>query len=253
MGFFLSKILPLALFPLGFSLILLCLSLFWDFRFRRQLVFTAAFLLWFFSLGLVSQSLWRLLELPWQRRLATEAEDADAIVVLSGGRHPVPGSSRLTEWHDPDRFLAGVDLYFAGKAPLLFFTGGSSPFYPGQAPEGDFYIHEAASLGIPFASMASTPPVSNTLEEAISIRRLLPARRPRVLLVTSAFHMRRAKHLFELQGLKVSPFPVDFQSRALWAGPPWRDPTQWLPSAHALDQSSRALRELLGRLVYRIW
>ncbi|NDD46460.1 MAG: YdcF family protein, partial [Synechococcaceae bacterium WB9_4xB_025] len=47
--------------------------------------------------------------------------------------------------------------------------------------------------------------------------------------------------------------PVDFQVRGAWAGPLWRDPTQWLPSAQALDASSRALRELLGRLVYRVW
>ena len=100
--------------------------------------------------------------------------------------------------------------------------------------------------------MASTPPVVNTAEEAVAIARLLPGR-PRILLVTSAFHMRRAQRLFERQGLVVQPFPVDFQARGAWAGPLWRDPSQWLPSARALDDSSRALRELLGRLVYRTW
>ena len=49
------------------------------------------------------------------------------------------------------------------------------------------------------------------------------------------------------------PFPVDFQARVSWAGPLWRDPTQWLPSARALDDSSRAMRELIARLVYRSW
>ena len=63
--------------------------------------------------------------------------------------------------------------------------------------------------------------------------------------------MRRAQRLFERQGMEVIPFPVDFQARARWAGPIWRDPTQWLPSADALASSSRALRELLGRLIYR--
>ena len=96
-------------------------------------------------------------------------------------------------------------------------------------------------------------PVLNTADEAVAIRRLLPARQSRVLLVTSAFHMCRAQRLFERQGLQVLPFPVDFQARGRWAGPLWRDPTQWLPSAGALDNSSRALRELLGRLVYRAW
>ena len=93
----------------------------------------------------------------------------------------------------------------------------------------------------------------NTADEAIAIRRLLPDRQPRVLLVTSAFHMRRAQRLFECQGMLVLPFPVDFQTRVRWGRPLWHDPTQWLPSATALDNSSRALRDLLGRLVYGTW
>lgn len=250
MAYWLSKLLPLALLPLGLSLILLLVGLIGRWRWP---VITAGLMLCFFSLGLVSQSLWRWLEVPWQRRMAMDAPQADAIVVLSGGRHPAPGSARLSEWHDPDRFLAGVDLFRAGKAPRLLFTGGASPFSPGQHPEGQHYLQEAASLGVPEAAMASTPPVVNTAEEARAIRRLLPASQSRVLLVTSAFHMRRSQRLFERQGLQVLTFPVDFQARGRWAGPLWRDPTQWMPSARALDQSSRALRELLGRLVYRAW
>ena len=159
----------------------------------------------------------------------------------------------MSEWEDPDRFLAGVDLFRAGKAPRLLFTGGASPFRPDQLPEGKHYLQQAALLGVPEAAMASTPPVLNTAEEAMAISRLLPARQSRVLLVTSAFHMRRAQRLFERQGMQALPFPVDFQARGRWAGPLWRDPTQWLPSARALDDSSRAMRELLGRLVYGAW
>ena len=106
--------------------------------------------------------------------------------------------------------------------------------------------------------MQSTKPVVNTAEEAIAIHQLLQGSdpvtiSPCILLVTSAFHMRRAQRLFERQGLKVVPFPVDFQVRGQWVGPLLRDPTQWFPTAGALDGSSRALRELLGRLVYRAW
>ena len=249
MAYILSKLLPLALLPLGLSLILLLLGLLARWRWP---VITALLLLWVFSLGLVSQGLWRWLEAPWTRQPAAAAPSADAIVVLSGGRHPAPGSARVSEWHDPDRFLAGLDLYRAGKAPRLLFTGGASPFRPGQPPEGERYLREAQQLGIPAAAMASTPPVVNTAEEAAAVAQLLPARAP-ILLVTSAFHMGRAQRLFERQGLVVQPFPVNFQARGAWAGPLWRDPSQWLPSAQALDGSSRALRELLGRIVYRVW
>ena len=212
-SYFLSKSLPLAVMPLGLGLILLVLGLIGRWRWP---VIAALLLLWVFSLGLVSQGLWRWLEAPWQRRAATAAPRADAIVVLSGGRHPAPGAARLSEWEDPDRFLADLDLYRAGKAPRLLFTGGASPFRPGQPPEGQRYLQEERQIGILAAAMASTPPVVSTAEEAIAIRRLLAApssslsaSSPRILLVTSVFHMRRAQRLFERQGLMVLPFPVD--------------------------------------------
>ena len=77
--------------------------------------------------------------------------------------------------------------------------------------------------------------------------------RARILLVISAFHMRRAQRLFERQGLKVIPFSAYFWECGRWADSLWRDPIQWFPSARALYDSSRALRELIGRLLVRSW
>ena len=223
-GFLLSKLLPLLVLPLGLALLLL----------------------WLFSTGLVSQMLWGLVEHPWQRQAAADAPMADAIVVLSGGRHAAPGADQISEWYDPDRFLAGVELYRAGRAPRLMFTGGQNPFQAGLAPEGELYRREAAALGVPLAANSSTAPVRNTAEEAAAIRLLLRGAPSSVLLVTSAFHMRRAQHLFERQGITVLPFPVDFQARASWGGSVIRDLLMWLPTSRGLDDSSRALREWLA-------
>ena len=225
MAYLLSKLLPLEVLPLGLSLILLVVGLIGRWRWP---VIASLLLMCVFSLGLVSQGLWRSHEAPWQRRAATAAPRADAIVVLSGGRHPAPGAARVSEWEEPDRFLAGLDLYRAGKSQRLLFTGGASPFRHGQPPKDQHYLQEARQLGVTAAAMTSTPPVVNTAEEAAAILNRLPGR-ARILLVTSAFHMRRAQRLFERQGLKMLPFPVDFQARGRLAGTLWRDPTQWLP------------------------
>ena len=249
-GFVLSKLLPLLVLPLGAALVLLTLALVLR---RRWLVVSALGVLWLFSTGLIAQLLWRVVEAPWQRRAADTAPRTDAIVVLSGGSHAAPGAARIIEWDDPDRFLAGVALYKSKRAPLLLFTGGQNPFHPGLPPEGELYRSKAVALGVPRAAIAMTPVVRNTAEEAGAIRQLLPRPQPRVLLVTSAFHMQRARRLFERQGITVVPFPVDFKARASWSGSLWRDPLQWLPNSRSLDDSSRALRELLGRLVYRSW
>lgn len=67
----------------------------------------------------------------------------------------------------------------------------------------------------------------------------------RVLLVTSALHMPRSKALFEAQGIDVIPAATDHEIKPL---PSWR---KWLPNTEALDGSSRAIKEIVGRWVGR--
>ena len=65
MTYWFSKLLPLALLPLGLALLLLLVGLIGRWRWP---VITAILLLWVCSLGVVSQMLWRWLEAPWQRK-----------------------------------------------------------------------------------------------------------------------------------------------------------------------------------------
>jgi uncharacterized SAM-binding protein YcdF (DUF218 family) len=211
----------------------------------------AAFaLLWLLATPLIGQGLWRLMERPWQPLRPQTMPNATAIVVLGGGRHPAPGQLRRTEWVDADRFFGGLELFQAGKAPLLLFTGGAISLERGVPTEGDVHRQQALALGLPAQALAVTPYVRNTAEEAEAVAAKLP-KGSRVLLVTSAFHMARARALFARQGLVVVPYPVDFQARGNWAGSVLKDFRYWFPSAEGLEDSSRALREALGRLISR--
>ena len=197
--------------------------------------------------------LWKLVEYPWKRIDESQAQIADAIVVLSsGGRTQAPGEANIVEWNDPDRFFAGVSLFQKRKAPKLLFTGGSTPYEKKSKDEGTLYKEHAISLGIPSNAITTTGRVFNTAQEAREIKRELNNNNSpyKILLVTSAFHMQRAKKQFERQGFLVQPFPVDFKTSKI---SPWQSPSQWMPNASSLYRSSRALRELLGRAIYRSW
>ena len=244
---FASKLLPLFFLPLGVTLMLLILGLI--FR-RRWLVITAASVFWLTSMPLVGNGLMRAVE-SGQRTAAQDASVADAIVVLSTGRVVAPGSAGISEWADADRFFAGVELYMAGKAPVLVFTGGWSPMQPNAPLEGDILLRYAAGFGVPESQMFSTTRVLNTAEEADAVSILLRERLPgrtRVLLVTSAFHMQRATRLFERAGLVVIPFPVDFAG-AIADRVSLLD---ILPSAEGIGRTQLAVRELYGRLYYGV-
>ena len=174
--------------------------------------------------------------------------------MLSSGRKMPLGNTNVIEWEDPDRFIAGIELYKSGKAEKLIFTGGLNPFSKDLPPEGDIYVKEAISIGIPYKDLLTTYPVFNTSQEAKAIKKLLnqeiPLKPKRIILVTSAFHMKRAKKLFEREGLFVQPYPVDFKiSKSFFKS--LYNPTAWIPSASNLNESSKAIREIIGRIIYR--
>ena len=236
--------------------IVLTLLLFFIFRKKVKFIYSAFIFLIIFSNGLFADILWRLLEHPWKRLDYSLVSPSDGIVVLSGGRHLPPGNTKIIEWYDPDRILAGIDLYKANKSNRLIFTGGLNPLTPDLPPEGDIYIKEAISMGLPKEDLFTTYPVNNTLQEAKAIKTLLnnefPLIQNRIILVTSAFHMKRAKKVFESEGIKVQPYPVDFKSNVSFYSS-LRNPLSWMPSSSSLDKSSKAIREIIGRFVYGAW
>jgi uncharacterized SAM-binding protein YcdF (DUF218 family) len=239
----LHKLLPLFVSPLVLCILVALVA----FLTQRRVLGTLALLtLWVLSLPVTSDTLWRALEQHAVRPSVEGVAPAQAIVVLSGMARTVKAEKGMTnEWAEAsDRFWAGLELYQAGKAPKLFFTGGKLPWEKTTQTEGDWLFEQAFKQGVPKSAMTVTAYVQNTADEAIAIATLLP-KGSSILLVTSAFHMPRARALFEAQGLQVSAFPVDFQvsEREITA-------MDFLPAAHALEDSSSGIREWLGRLYY---
>ena len=207
-----------------------------------------------FSNGFFSSSLWIILEQPWKRLEPYSMDFADGIVVLSTGRKSPPGKTQIIEWRDPDRFFAGIELFKAKRSNKLIFTGGIIPYEPKLPPEGDIYIKEAISLGVPEQSLFTTDSVLNTFQEAKEIKKMLnkeiKPNRNNIILVTSAYHMKRAKKVFEREGIIVQPYPVDFKTNDKYSLL-LRNPLKWIPSAESFFESSTAIREIIGRIFYR--
>lgn len=244
---FLSKFLPLLVLPLGMTLLMLAYGLI---RRQRGWIIGAAVLLWLFSIPAVGNTLARRMESGTVRIPATQAPAADAIVVLSGGRVLAPGPAMVSEWSDPDRFFGGIELYQAGKAPLIIFTGGWFPYAPSAPLEGDVSAGFARALGVPAEHILTTGRVVNTLEESLAVKEIVKDRTPgvsKILLVTSAFHMPRASKLFESAGFEVVPFYVDFSISAANT----LSLLDFVPTGNALLRTQVAMRETYGRMV--VW
>ncbi|MBB5322530.1 YdcF family protein [Marinobacter oulmenensis] len=248
--FIVSKIVIMILSPLGSSLLggLLALALGLFGRKRLALVLGALALIWLWawSLPVTSYAIRGYLENLNPPVNVSAMPQAEAIVVLGGGTRPLGfyrpypnlGAASDREWH-------GARLYHASKAPIVVLTGGHDARFS-TTSSAEAMRRFMKALGVPDNAMVLEEKSRNTTQNADFTADILEERGiNRILLVTSALHMPRAQGLFERQGLEVIPAATDHEVRE---GPAWR---LWMPDTEALDGSSRAIKEIVGRLVGR--
>src|SRR6056300_167167 len=139
-----------------------------------------------------------------------------------------------------------MNLFEENKAPLLILTNGKLPWSVG-IPEGEYLKDFSIKYGTPEDKILLTDNVQNTDQEAKAVAKLLNTNKANIILVTSAFHMSRAKKVFEAANIKVIPFAVDFKT-------PIKKITiiDFIPSANSLKDTSHFFREMIGRLYYNL-
>ena len=242
---YLHKILPLIFSPFFFILSLIIFGLIIG---SKKTSFVGVVILVICSMPIISSKMIAYLESNYELNQPSEIDKANAIVVLSGMVTTIKSKNGLNyEWGGAvDRFFKGINLFNLDKAPTLIFTGGKLPWSIG-IPEGEFLREEAIKLGIPKKDILLTENVENTDQEAKAIKKLLSLDDPKVILVTSAFHMPRAQLVFEAAGISVIPFPVDFL-----IGTGKITLMSFIPSASSFAETSFFVREMIGRTYYNL-
>jgi uncharacterized SAM-binding protein YcdF (DUF218 family) len=127
MGFLLSKLLPLGLYPLGLALLLQIAGLLnRQRRLGPVLSSVGIVLLWLAATPLLSRQLVWGLEERAARLTPSPIPRADAVLVLGGGLRPALPPRQGVEVNEAgDRLLRAVALMREGKAPWLLVTGGT--------------------------------------------------------------------------------------------------------------------------------
>ena len=245
---YLHKILPTFVLPILLVIIVILIGLIKN---KKKLIYIAIGVLYIISTPIFSNNFFKLVEGSGHndyRKPISAIDSADAIVVLSGMLEiNEVGDSTYIEWGDPDRFFGGIALFKAGKAHKLVFTGGKMPWDKAKKTEGVVLKGYAISNGIPSEKIFVTKDVENTADEAVAVKELISPIK-RIILVTSAYHMYRAKRLFEKQGFIVIPYKVDFKVN----GNNQVTFIDFLPSAINLGLSEIGIREIIGRLFYLV-
>jgi len=252
-GIFISKLLPLFVYPLGLCLLLGLLALFLIATGWRRSAFvsllTGLSIVGVTASAPIMEKLLNPLERMFEITLPKDAEVADAIVVLGGGVGIRRPPRVVPELHfGGQRLIHAARLYQASRAPVVILSGGN--LY-----DDDRYEDEAVAsadimveLGVPRTALEIEPRSRNTYENAVETAKVLREKGlRRVLLVTSASHMPRAMAVFRSQGIDCIAQPTHIISVAT-SNP---GPLRWLPDAEFLLHSQFAIHEYLGFFTYR--
>ncbi|TNE59844.1 MAG: YdcF family protein [Alphaproteobacteria bacterium] len=243
LGFIKQLILPPALFMVG---LVVAGVLLWRGRLRAAHWLGGASLaaLWLLSTPLVSDGLMGLVQ--WGVAPLEDPKGAGAIVVLSAGANvPAPeyGAAASVDAQTLERLRYGARLARETHLPVLVSGGKWSLEEVTMAPmmaevlTRDFGVEEVWHEDRSRATRGNA---------AFSAEMLKARGVDRVLLVTHAWHMKRAQAAFEREGIEVIPAPTAFER------PGHFGLGSLFPQAKALHRSYYAAHELVGRVWYAL-
>jgi len=259
MFLFLSKLLPLFLYPLGLICILslIALVLLWRRKSRLATIPVTLILVVVLISSNAWVSDWLVRSLEFQNLPPADLPKADAIVVLGGCTKPkIPPRPWVDVADEADRVLHAANLYKAGKAPKIILSGGRVDWEGNNpVPESEDMAMILRAMGVPEAALIQEPTSRNTRENAVNVKQIVQSQKiGRMLLVTSALHMPRSLRIFQKLGMDVIAAPTDYwiveNVRNEYQASPQAMTLSLLPEAERLRLTTRALKEYVGIVVY---
>ncbi len=256
---FLSKLLPVFVYPLGLVFVLLWLALFLSrqpkMRWQRLVLIVALICLWAGGNRWTALALARSLE--WRYLPPQPMPEADVVVLLGGGSVAPETPRPMVEVDGAgDRIIYTAQLYKQGKAAHVLVSGGHLDWVNGESTPAQDMAVLLEMMGIPGEAIWMQSQSRNTYEDALYSAQILREKGvSRILLVTSASHMPRSMKVFTAQGIEAIPAPVDFTvSYAEWNSLTQSDlraqVLNMLPSVDSMAVTTRMLKEYIGMLVY---
>lgn len=180
-----------------------------------------------------------------------EVNNYDAAIILTGvtgAREDIP--DRILTHKGADRFLHPLQLYRLGKIKKFIVTGGNGRVLTDLEVEANQIGRVLQMAGVPREDIILEGNSRNTRENAANTAHLLQKHPEwnRLLLVTSAFHMRRAAACFNKADLQVTPYSADFYAYERRFTPD----ELIIPSVGAFNGWHLLIHEVTGFIVYKI-
>jgi len=252
MFFFFSKILNFLINPLVWILAVVVYAL-WTKKAsrRKKSLWILIGLFLFFSNEFLSNQL-----LHWWEKDTITADQIQQseydIAILLGGygdAYATPDHDRFNFGKAANRFTQTYELYRTGKIKRILLTGGKSDIWQTNKSESILAQDLLLRLGVPDSAILLEPDARNTRENALFTKELLAQTdHQSCLLITSAFHMKRAKACYDKVGISYTPYAVDYRSK--------RSPKSLkyylVPDSSSFGTWQMLIKEWVGFVVYKL-
>ncbi len=233
--FFLKKLIAYFILPPGLLVIAFAvLGILTKIKLAKLIAFSFALFVYLLSIEPIKDVLYKPLEEAYP---VPSKPEGDVIVILGGGAY----NTGILKEDSTKRLLTGFVLHKQTDLPIIL--SGSSSI--SALPEAEIMKGLLLTLGVDKGKVYTDVNSRDTEENAQEVKKLcekLGCRR--VILVTSAYHMRRAVLAFERAGLEVVPYPTDFKRDMKY------NLYSLLPKMGVFADSYKALREYLGLVWY---
>ncbi|MFK7899414.1 MAG: YdcF family protein [Cyclobacteriaceae bacterium] len=170
-------------------------------------------------------------------------------VILSGVTNAeIQPQDRVYFNKGADRVTQAIQLFKLGKIDTLIVTGGSGSLLGNEknkSTEAEKIAFVMEYCGVPRTQIILDNDAKNTNQNAINTAQLVGD--ASCLLITSAFHMRRASACFEKREINFIPFPVDYYTHQDEFGF-----QNIIPSAAAIPAWTKLIKEWIGYTMYSL-
>jgi uncharacterized SAM-binding protein YcdF (DUF218 family) len=250
MFYLISKLFAFLVLPLGILLILvICMIISKNRTKTKQLGFLTLSLTYLFSCPLVVHFITYRWEIP--PRNIQNIENYDLGILLTGGlineNAKFPDNLHLSP--SGDRLWQTLQLFKKEKIKSIIISGGDNSILSNKKQtEIDYAYKFLVGNGIPSNAIIIENKARNTHDNAVFSAKIIRNKKyKKLLLITSAFHERRALACFKKQGIVLAAYPTNpFTSSSEI------EILDLIPTGNAFKNSELIMKEVVGFLVYKI-
>lgn len=246
--FTITKIFNYIIFPPAIFIVILFAALYYINKSRKKaviLILADIILLYILSIEPVKNIIISPLEKYAPPINLNEKHNADYIVILGGGTiNSSPeenGTGSLTD-DSLKRAVYGIYLAETLKIPVIFSGGKLNNKQ--QESESDIAVKIMKRYASEKVILIAEDQSRTTFENAMLVKsRYNPQK---IILVTSAYHMKRSLYSFNKAGITCIPAPTDYKADYFEY-----NATSFIPKTNEMDDIYKALKEYVGLLFYR--